>query len=199
MIKAEKTALIFIEFQNDFCKEGGKLHSLVRDEIARNNTIANASRLLLGAREKGVRVLHCPFVLDRAWSTKRKIEGLIGGLLENDVFAPESWGVEIIDELRPQGNELILKGKRSINGFVHTNLREILENWKVENVGVCGFLTNVCAQATALGAYDLGYRTRLIPSACGAASLEIQQYVEKEICPIFGGAPSVEEFLSEIE
>lgn len=198
-MKSDKTALILIEFQNDFCKEGGKLNALVRDEIARNNTIANAVNLLDGAREKNIHIVHCPFVLDRAWSKERRFEGLVKGLTDGDVFAPGTWGVEIIDELKPREDEIVLKGKRGINGFVHTNLGEILAEWKVENVAVAGFLTNVCAQATAWGAYDLGYRTRLIPSACGAASREIQEYVEKEICPIFGGAPSVDGFLAEIE
>lgn len=198
-MKADKTALILIEFQNEFCKEGGKLYSLVRDEIARNNTIANAVKLLNGAREKNVHIVHCPFVLDRSWTLDHHFEGLLGGLCEGDVFAPGTWGDEIIDELRPQDGETILTGKRSINGFVHTNLADILAGWGVENVGVAGFLTNVCAQATAWGAYDLGYRTRMIPSACGAANRGIQEFVEKEICPIFGGVPSVDEFLAEIE
>lgn len=198
-MKSDKTALILIEFQNDFCKEGGKLNSLVRDEIARNNTIANAVKLLDGAREKKIHIVHCPFVLDRAWSTERGYEGLVKGLTDGDVFAPGTWGVEIIDELKQREGETVLEGKRAINGFVHTNLADILADWRVENVGVAGFLTNVCAQATAWGAYDLGYRVRLIPSACGAATREIQEYVEREICPIFGGAPSVDEFLAAIE
>ena len=198
-MKSDKTVLILIEFQNDFCKEGGKLNALVHDEIARNNTIANAVKLLDGAREKKIHIVHCPFVLDRVWSAERNYEGLVKGLTDGDVFAPGTWGVEIIDELKPREGETILEGKRAINGFVHTNLADILADWRVENVAVAGFLTNVCAQATAWGAYDLGYRTRLIPGACGAASREIQEFVEKEICPIFGGVPSVEEFLAEIE
>ena len=43
-MKADKTALILIEFQNDFCKEGGKLFSLVAGEIERNKTIENAPK-----------------------------------------------------------------------------------------------------------------------------------------------------------
>jgi len=38
----------------------------------------------------------------------------------------------------------------------------------------------------------------LIPSACGAATQAIQEYVENEVCPLFGGAPTVDEFLAEI-
>jgi len=198
-MKANETALILIEFQNDFCKQDGKLYALVADEIARNNTIANAARLLEGARQKGVNIIHCPFVLDREWALPKNFEGILKGVVDGDVFAPNSWGGEIIDELRPREDETVLVGKRALNGFVHTNLGAILAARGIKNVGVAGFLTNVCAQATAWGAYDLGYRTRLIPSACGATSREIQEFVEKEVCPLFGGAPTVDEFLNEIE
>ena len=53
MMKADKTALILIEFQNDFCKEGGKLFSLVAGEIERNKTIEmrNASLIERAKRE----------------------------------------------------------------------------------------------------------------------------------------------------
>ncbi len=198
-MKAGNTALILIEFQNDFCKEGGKLFSLVSEEIKRNKTVEDAKQLLDGARRKGVKIVHCPFVLDREWTCAKSFEGILKGVVDGDVFAPNSRGGAIIDELKPIEGECVLVGKRSLNGFEHTNLAQILEDSDIENIGVAGFLTNVCAQATAWGAYDRGYRTRLIPSACGAASKEIQEYVEKEICPLLGGAPSVEEFINEIE
>ena len=85
------------------------------------------------------------------------------------------------------------------SAFSHTNLADILRFAKIKNLIVVGQLTNVCAQATAWGSYDRGFRTRLIPEACGAATQEIQSFVEEHICPIFGGVPTVDEFLSEIE
>ncbi|MCF0233705.1 MAG: cysteine hydrolase [Thermoguttaceae bacterium] len=198
-MKADKTAVIFIEFQNDFCKEGGKLYPLVRDEIARNHTLENAARLLKGAREKGCKIIHCPFVLDKDWTAEKAFEGILQGVLDGEVFAAGTWGGAIIDELAPREGEIVLEGKRALNGFVHTNLAAILAEAGVKAVFVAGFLTNVCAQATAWGAYDLGYRTRLVPSACGAASRSIQEYVESEVCPLFGGAPTVDEVLAELE
>lgn len=196
---AKKTAVVFIEFQNDFCTEGGKLYSLVGEEIKRNQTIENAVKLLQGAREKGVTVIHCPFVLDKPWIEENGLDGLLKNLAAGDVFASESWGGAIIDQMKPLENEYVLTGKHALSGFEHTQLDKILTDNGIENVGVVGFLTNLCAQATAWGAYDRGYRTRMIPSACGAASQAIQEFVEKEICPVFGGVPTVDEFLAEIE
>ena len=196
-MKAEKTALILIEFQNDFCKEGGKLFGTVKKEIARNNTLKNAVRLLDGTRKKGGKIIHCPFILDRTWASSK--DGLLKALADGDVFAPNSWGGKIIDELKPLNDEIVLQGKCCISAFEHTNLATILFELGVENVVVAGFLTNICVQATAWGAYDLGFHTRIIPDSCGAASQGIQEFVEREICPILGSVPTVDDFLAELE
>ncbi|MDZ7695568.1 MAG: hypothetical protein U5R49_01115 [Deltaproteobacteria bacterium] len=45
-MKANETAIVFIEFQNDFCKEGGALYEGVKDQIKAQNTIKNAQDCL---------------------------------------------------------------------------------------------------------------------------------------------------------
>ncbi len=52
-MKAKETAVVLIEFQNEFCKVGGKLHDGVKGEINRQGTISNAVKLAEGARKKG--------------------------------------------------------------------------------------------------------------------------------------------------
>ena len=56
-MKAKETAVVLIEFQNDFCKEGGKLHGGVQAELSRQNTIPNAMKLAEGARKKGALII----------------------------------------------------------------------------------------------------------------------------------------------
>ena len=63
-MKAKETAIVLIEFQNEFCKDGGKLHDGVKGEIARQNTIPNAAKLAEGARKKGALVIHSPVVFN---------------------------------------------------------------------------------------------------------------------------------------
>ena len=41
-MKAKETAIVFIEFQNDFCKEKGALYGGVKDQIKAQNTVKNA-------------------------------------------------------------------------------------------------------------------------------------------------------------
>ena len=63
-MKAKETAVVLIEFQNDFCKEGGKLHGGVQAELSRQNTIPNAMKLAEGARKKGALIIHSPFIFN---------------------------------------------------------------------------------------------------------------------------------------
>ena len=198
-MKASETAVILIEFQNDFCNEGGKLHGLVRDEMARLNTVANARRLLDAARVKGCAVIHCPFSLDTIWVDHCAICGIITNLRQGNVFEPGTWGHEIIAELQPFPGETALQNKRALSGFTNTCLDDILKKRNVRNLIVAGFLTNVCVQATAWSAYDLGYNVRLAIDACCATTRQNHEYVENEICPIVGGRTTVNDLIAVLE
>lgn len=197
-MKAQETAFIFIEFQNEFCSEGGKLFEAVKGELSRNQTIANAQRLLAGAREKKCQIIHCPFVLNTAWVKSHGCSGILAGILENEMFAPDSWGHEIIEAMKPAEGEIILSNKQTLSAFSHTELCEILERNGIRNLVVCGFLTNICAQGTAFSAYDLGFQTRMALDACCAMSESIQKYVENDFAPILGGPTRTDEILQEI-
>ena len=198
-MKASETAAIFIEFQNDFCSKGGKLHGLVREEMARVNTVANAKQLLDAVRMKGCAVVHCPFSLDTIWVDHGAICGLIANVRQGNVFEQGTWGHEIITELQPIAGETVLQNKRALSGFTNTCLDDILKKRNIRNVIVAGFLTNVCVQATAWSAYDLGYYVRMAVDACCATSRQNHEYVENEICPILGGRTTIDDLIAVLE
>ena len=194
-MNASETAVIFIEFQNDFCSEGGKLYDLVKGEIVRVGTNENAKRLLDAARAKGCTIVHSPFSLDANWVGECAVCGLISNVCQGEVFNPGSWGHQIIESLAPIDGEPVLASKRALSGFSNTNLADVLKSKGVKNVVVAGYLTNVCAQATAWSAYDLGYNVRMAIDACAATSQANHEYVENEICPILGGKPTVDDLI----
>ena len=197
-MKAGKTAVVLIEFQNEFCKEGGKLHDLVKDEIACQQTIEHAVALARGAREKGALVIHCAFVFDEQWVDDKCVCGIIAGAKEGGAFRPGEWGTEIIDELKPQEGDEVLEGKRALSGFTNTNLDELLKKHGIENVVTAGFLSNVCVEATSRSAYDRGYKVCVARDATAAASQGNQEYVEREIYPILGEAKTAAEIVAEL-
>jgi nicotinamidase-related amidase len=60
-------------------------------------------------------------------------------------------------------------------------------------------LSNVCLEATARSAYDLGYQVHIAKDAAAASSQSNQEYVENEIYPILGKAGTVDEIIGQIE
>jgi nicotinamidase-related amidase len=198
-MKAKETAVVLIEFQNEFCKEGGKLYELVSGEIERQGTIENGAKLADAAREKGCLVIHAPFVFDEKWADEKSVCGIIAGAKEGGAFRPGDWGTEFIDEMQPKEGDVVIEGKRALSGFSNTALAEVLEKHGIKNVVCAGFLSNVCVESTARSAYDLGYHVQIAKNATAATSQSNQEYVENELYPVLGGAGTVDEIMGQIE
>lgn len=60
-----ETAIVMIEFQNEFTTEGGKLHDAVKACMAETKTIENASAFVKEARSKGCTIIHCPISFEK--------------------------------------------------------------------------------------------------------------------------------------
>ena len=198
-MKAQETALVMIEFQNEFCKEGGKLNPGVSEEIKRQDTIDNALKLASGAREKGVLVIHAPFIFNPAYYDEHQMVGIVKAVADADAFRADTWGAEIIDELKPTDSDKIVGGKCTLCGFNNTDLGEILKNSGVKHVVTSGFLTNFCVESTSRTAYDKGYSVTVIKDATAATSSEEQQHAEEKIFPAIGQVMSTNEFLAQLD
>ena len=59
------TAIIFIEYQNDYTTEGGALYDTVKQCMEATGTLQNSKELMEAAREAGVTVIHMPMVYDK--------------------------------------------------------------------------------------------------------------------------------------
>lgn len=198
-MKAKETAVVLIEFQNDFCQAGGKLHDGVKGEIERQKTIPNAVKLAEGARKKGAVVIHAPFIFNPQYCNEHQMMGIVKVVADTDAFREGSWGAAIIDELKPQGADKVVGGKCTLCGFNNTDLEELLKAEKVKNVAVAGFLTNFCVESTARTAYDKGYAVTVVKDATAANSADDQAYTEEKIFPLIGQVLTVEQFLGQLE
>ncbi len=79
---------------------------------------------------------------------------------EFELFAPHavkgSWGAEIIEELAPAANALVVD-KTRFSGFFGNNLAEILSKLGPRDVWVTGVLTSICVMDTAGGLRNRDY------------------------------------------
>lgn len=54
------TAVVFIEYQNEFTSPGGKFYDAVKDCMEQTNMLENSVRFASRAREAGCTIIHCP-------------------------------------------------------------------------------------------------------------------------------------------
>lgn len=136
-LPVEKTALIVVDMQNDFVKPEG---SLVVE--AASETVPNIEKLLESARRAGVRIA---FTQDTHFEGDREWE------IWPEHCRADTWGWQIIDELKPQENEIICQ-KNRYDGFYGTWLEHFLKVWQIEHLVITGTVSNICVGHTAASA-----------------------------------------------
>ena len=139
-----KRAIIVVDLQNEYLATG-KL-PLVGIDTA----LANATRVIAAARAKGELVIHVRHEMAQAGAP---------------VFVPGSDGVQIIPAVAPvEGESVVLKNYP--NSFRDTVLQDTLKAGGIEEVVVVGAMSDVCIDATARAAADLGYDLTVVHDAC---------------------------------
>ncbi len=159
-LPVQGSAVIVIDMQNDFVKEGGAL--VVSDASATLDTLQG---LLARARSAGVPIAYTQdthFTGDPEWEIwPRHCE--MG-----------TWGWEIVAELTPRKEDLVCQKSR-YDGFYGTWLEHFLANvWKVRNLVIVGTVSSICVLHTAASA-GLRWYTVVVPADGISALTEFDQ------------------------
>jgi nicotinamidase-related amidase len=152
------TAVLLIEYQNEFATEGGVLHGAVAGVMQSTNMLSNTQTLVRAARSAGVTVMHAPITFAPGYGElTRHPYGILKGVVDGKCFIKGSWGAAIIDELAPVDGDIVIEGKRGLDTFASTNVDFILRSKGIKTVIIGGFLTNCCVESTMRTAYENGY------------------------------------------
>ncbi|HID85754.1 MAG TPA: cysteine hydrolase [Anaerolineae bacterium] len=196
----KETAVVLIEFQNEFCSPDGALYGAVKEVLERNNTIPNTVDLVEKARAKGVQIVYVPISFTEDYhELMDEPYGILKAVKDGKTFRKGTKAVEIIEELTPQPGDLVVEGKRGLCGFATTNLDFILRQRGIRNVALAGFLTNVCVESTMRTAYEKGYNVITLTDCTAATSWEIQEFTVKTNYPVYSRPMTHDEFLAELE
>ena len=140
------SALIMVDCQNTYRRGVMQLTNI-------EPAILEAQKLLTMARDLKIPVIHIQH--DAGVGTPYDVTAEIGA---------------ISDEVAPKNGEAVVV-KNYPNSFWHTNLEAQLKALGIENVVLAGFMTHVCINSTARGAFNLGFKPTVIASACATRSL----------------------------
>ena len=159
-----RSALLAIDFQNDFLHPRGLLHRLDRDRMTdeeRRRLLGNARVLIEQMKNAGKPVVWIKTALrrdhrDSALPLPLRSDSNLGP--RSEFLVDGSWGCEIVDEIKPADDDLVVVKKGS-SAFQFTYLDHLLANLGVETciaIGgqISGALADSLRQGGALG-YDM--------------------------------------------
>jgi ureidoacrylate peracid hydrolase len=195
----KSTAVVLIEYQNDFTTQGGTLHQAVKPVMEKTNMLANTVETVNQARALGATIVYAPITFtDDYHELNPSPYGILKGVVDSRSFRKGSWGAEIVDILEPAPGDIIVEGKRGLCGFATTNLDFILRSRGISTIALGGFLTNCCVESTMRTGYEKGYDVVTLKDCTATLSEEEQRMAVEKNYPMFSRPMTHQEFLLEL-
>ena len=193
----KKTAVVLIEYQNDFTSEGGTLHQAVKPVMDSTNMLPNTIETVEKARSLGATIIFAPITFtDDYHELSPEPYGILKGVVDSKSFRKGTWGAEMVDSLAPKPQDIVVEGKRGLCGFASTNLDFILRSRGITNVALGGFLTNCCVESTMRTGYEKGYDVVTLKDCTATVSEDEQQAAFDKNFLMFSKPMTHDEFLS---
>lgn len=168
------TALLCVDFYNDFLSEGGKLWPMVKTMATELNLLGNLCTIVKTARDSDITVVHVPHhrsepgdYKDWKYLTPYQQSGI-----ERQIFAKDTWGGTFHDDFQVQPGDLVATEHWASSGFPNTNLDMQLKRHGKEKIILIGLLANTCLEATGRIGMELGYHVTLVRDATAARTPE---------------------------
>jgi nicotinamidase-related amidase len=156
-----RTGVLVIDMLEDFFGAG------TLPAVPERPALVNATVLLLdGARSRGAPVL---YACDRYAPAEAAIDHECRAFGVHCVDGTQ--GAQIIPELTPQADDLVLEKKR-FDAFFASPLELVLNELDLQRIVLAGVTTDVCIRHTAAGAFFRGIAVAVASDCCGAVRRE---------------------------
>lgn len=205
-----RTALVCIDWQVDFCGNGGYVDAMGYDLKLTRAGLEPTARVLGSFRALGMPVIHtreghhpdlrdCP--ANKLWRSRRIGAGIGDTGPCGRILVRGETGWEIVPEVAPVEGEFIID-KPGKGAFYATELDLVLRTQGITHLVVTGITTDVCVHTTIREANDRGYECLLLEDCTGATEygnyLAALEMVKMQ-GGVFGAVASSAAFLAAIE
>jgi ureidoacrylate peracid hydrolase len=186
-LDTNRTSLIVVDMQNSFCKKGGLFDYLGRlNETGAKRVIEIDKRIIDAFRNTGMTIVYLRMTYEPdpedsvdpespAWWKETGLKLMRDNPeLKGKFLTRGSWDNEIVEELKPFGQDIIVDKSR-YSGFVGTELDNILKEHNIKYLVFTGLFTNICVESTLRDAFFHDYFPVLISDACGNSGPDCTQ------------------------
>ena len=132
-------------------------------------TTQNIQELQASCRSASIEIMYCVIESLTQDGRDRGLDYKITGFN----VPKDSWDAKVIDELAPQGDEIVFS-KTSSSVFNSTNIDYVLRAMTIQQLVVVGIAADQCVESAVRDACDLGYLVTLVPDACATYSADRQ-------------------------
>lgn len=198
----ERTAFVFIEFQNEWVAEDGALRTLlVEDAPQFQSAIDTSARVLDAARRYGWTIAHALLDLrgDPAYAVfgpKERALGLRRAIQEAGTWTGD--GAQFPATFAPLPGEYVTAGRSGASVLTNSTLDAFLRNNDVNTIIFLGFATHVCVESSVRQAHDLGYNALVVRDGVGAFRDTQNAYFFEHVLHHFGAAIESDALIEEM-
>jgi nicotinamidase-related amidase len=165
------TVLLLQECQKGVIGELSALPELAA--AARHGMIPNLERLVKAARAAGVRVIHATAANQPdLWGANTNARLFLGVRRSPVKMVQGSPAVEPLDELGPEGNDLVIPRQHGLSPFEGTELDSLLRNEGIRTIVLVGVSVNVAILNVTFDAVNRAYEVVLPRDAVTGTPLD---------------------------
>ncbi|EGB15986.1 isochorismatase hydrolase [Pseudodesulfovibrio mercurii] len=202
-IDKERSALVFIEFQNEWLSDEGILQRrVIKDLDAFRDAVRTGARIIESARSNGWTVVHAGLDLRDdpdylLFNGGRDVLGLRGAIPRAGTWRDK--GVERPAPFAPLRGEFVVAGRSGASVLKNSTLDPFLRNRRIDTLFLMGFATHVCVESSLREAHDMGYNAYLVEDACAAFERAQHEHVRKHVVHHFGAETNGAELIARME
>jgi len=181
-----KTALLLIHWQNEIASPEGRNAQDMPQRVREKGILARTQAVLDASRKRGMLVVfvngvHAPGYPELGARTVP----LAAMLIARGSMQKGTWGVEVIDELKPIDSDIVIDNYSS-SGFCGTPLDLILRNHGITNLVISGIATHVAVESTTRDAFNMGYTVYTLEDCCTSTTQQIHEWSIENTLSFFG-------------